>query len=318
MSTILITGGAGFIGSHVVDALIETGHRVVVVDDLSTGRAENLHPQAKFYQMDLCDPELVKVFSEEGIEWVNHHAAQIDVRKSVEDPLEDARINLQGLLHLLELARTHGVKGIVFASSGGVVYGEPQKLPVPEEHPKAPLSPYGVSKLASEYYLLYYARVHGLPYIALRYGNVYGPRQDPHGEAGVVAIFIGRMLQGRTPTIYGSGEQLRDYVYVEDVARANLRALEALQRGLDPPRSLDEQAYNIGTGVGTSVNELFRTLKGLTGFSGEARHGPPRSGELFQIYLDASKAARELKWEPTVSLEEGLYRTVKYFQERLR
>ena len=184
MSTILVTGGAGFIGSHVVDGLIAEGHRVVVVDDLSTGKEEHINPKAQFYQLDICDPKLREVFAKEGIEWVNHHAAQIDVRRSVAEPQEDERINIQGLLNILENCVRYGVKGVIFASSGGVVYGEPTQLPVAEDHPKGPLSPHGVSKLASEYYLYYYHRVHGLPYIALRYGNVYGSRQDPHGEAG--------------------------------------------------------------------------------------------------------------------------------------
>ncbi len=321
MSTILVTGGAGFIGSHVVEALIAEGHKVVVVDDLSTGKEENLDPKAIFYKMDLCDPRLGEVFAQEGIEWVDHHAAQIDVRKSVSDPKEDARVNLLGLLNLLESCRRYGVKGIVFASSGGVVYGEPEGLPVAEDHPKGPLSPYGVSKLTSEYYLYCYYRLHALPYIALRYGNVYGPRQDPHGEAGVVAIFAGKMLSGEAPTIFGDGEQLRDYVFVEDVVKANLLAMRALGRVARPaagktssPRwpatSIDDRAYNIGTGVGTSVNELFSRLARLTGFRGKPRRGPERPGELRRIFLDGSKAREELGWEPSIELEEGLRRTV--------
>jgi UDP-glucose 4-epimerase len=316
MSTILVTGGAGFIGSHVVDAFIDEGHRVVVVDDLSSGKEENLNPKAQFYKMDLCDPRLGEVFAREKIEWVDHHAAQIDVRKSVADPGEDARVNLLGLLNLLENCLRHRVKGVIFASSGGVVYGEPDHLPVAETQPKRPLSPYGVSKLCSEYYLYYYHRVHGLPYIALRYGNVFGPRQDPHGEAGVVAIFTGKMLRGEAPTIFGDGEQLRDYIFVEDVVRANLLALgyleeEGSKSACGTPNSIDDRAFNIGTGVGTSVNELFSQLAGIIGFRGRANYGPERAGELRRIFLDASKAREELSWRPLVSLPEGLKRTVE-------
>lgn len=274
MSTILVTGGAGFIGSQVVDALIDKGYRVVVVDDLSTGKEENLNPKAQFCRMDICDHKLREIFAKE-IKWVNHHAAQIDVRKSVADPKEDACINIHGLPNILENCVRYRVKGVVFASSGGVVYGEPVKLPVAENYAKRPLSPYGVSKLCSEYYLYYYHRVHGLPYIALRYGNVYGPRQDPYGEAGVVAILTGKMLAGETPTIFGDGKQLRDYVFVEDIAKANLLAMRSLERA-SSPNSIDDQAYNIGTGVGTSVNELFAHLKEIIGFQGRASYGPER------------------------------------------
>ncbi len=310
---ILVTGGAGFIGSHIVDAFLERGDRVVVVDDLSGGKAENINPRATFYQLSLEDPELGEIFAREGVEWVNHHAAQIDVRLSVSDPVRDARINIQGLLHLLEHARHSGVKGVIFASSGGVVYGEPRQLPVREDHPKSPLSPYGVSKLSGEYYFYCYHRVHGLPYIALRYGNVYGPRQDPHGEAGVIAIFAEQMLSGETPIIYGDGEQLRDFVYVEDVVQANLHAFEHLQDGLPPPGSLDDHAYNIATGQGTSVNEIFHHLREITGFEGEAVYRAERPGELRAISLDSAKAERDLGWKPITSLPEGLRKTVEYF-----
>lgn len=369
---VLVTGGAGFIGSHIVDALIAEGHHVVVVDDLSSGKLENLNPAARFYHLDICSPELEKVFRDEKIDMVNHHAAQIDVRRSVADPLEDARINIQGLLNVLENCRRYNVQGVVFASSGGVVYGEPQVLPVPEDYPKGPLSPYGVSKLSSEFYLYCFAQVLGLPYIALRYGNVYGPRQDPHGEAGVVAIFGLKMLAGETPVIYGDGEQLRDYVYVGDVVQANLLAMQRLQKlrkagggapeatfemnclqdtlegapfdvragetaaigpiapekiasggvapeGIAPKGNaarcgVNALAYNIGTGKGTSVNELFAILRDLTGYTGEAVHGPERAGELRRIYLDATRAWKEMGWQPRVPLLEGLRRTVEFLK----
>lgn len=313
---VLVTGGAGFIASHLVDALLRKGHDVVVVDDLSSGREENLNSPSRFYRLDICSPDMQKVFHEEKPELVIHHAAQIDVRRSVTNPEEDARINIQGLLNLLSNSVRYEVKGFIFASSGGAIYGEPEKLPVNEEHPKGPLSPYGISKLASEYYLYYFARVHGLPYISLRYGNVYGPRQDPYGEAGVVAIFAQKMLTGETPTVYGDGEQLRDYVYVEDVVQANLLAVQKILNGIDPAavRSIDDLAYNIGTGRGISVNELFRLLKEATGFQGEANYGSERAGELKRIFLDPEKAGRELGWRPKVPLEEGLRHTVEYIR----
>ncbi|MDK2880279.1 MAG: UDP-glucose 4-epimerase [Clostridia bacterium] len=315
---ILVTGGAGFIGSHVVDGLLEAGHEVAVVDDLSTGKRENVNPEAAFFRMDVCDPELERVFREGRFDYVNHHAAQIDVRRSVADPAADARTNILGLLNVLELCRRYGVKGVVFASSGGVVYGEPRKFPVSEKHPKGPLSPYGVSKLTSEFYLAYYAEVHGLPYVALRYGNVYGPRQDPHGEAGVVAIFGLKMLEGASPVIYGDGEQLRDYVYVGDVVRANLLALRYLSEGRAKCGSggcaINDFAFNVGTGVGTSVNRLFALLKELTGFAGEPGYGPERPGELRRIWLDPARARAELGWEPEVELREGLRLTVEHLQ----
>lgn len=313
---ILVTGGAGFIGSHVVDALVEEGHEVVVVDNLCRGKRENLNPAARFYEMDICDPRLEDVFRRERFDYVNHHAAQIDVRHSVADPLDDARTNILGLLNVLENCRKYGIKGVIFASSGGVVYGEPSKLPVAESHPKGPQSPYGVSKLTSEFYLAYYASEMGIPYISLRYANVYGPRQDPHGEAGVVAIFGLKMLRGETPVIYGDGEQVRDYVYVGDVVRANLLALRRLQEGGISCKgsgcAINDFAYNIGTGRGTTVNQLFWMLKKLTGFSGEPEHGPERKGELRRIYLDVAKAKSELGWEPQVDLQDGLRLTIGF------
>lgn len=317
---ILVTGGAGFIGSNLVDGLLAAGHDVAVVDNLSSGRRENLNAQARFYELDIVDPGLEEVFAREQFDLVNHHAAQIDVRHSVADPQFDARTNILGLLNIMENCRRHGVRGVVLASSGGVVYGEPSKLPATEGAPKGPLSPYGVSKLASEFYLCYYAQVMGIAYVTLRYGNVYGPRQDPYGEAGVIAIFGEKLLRGETPVVYGDGEQLRDYVFVDDVVRANLLAMERLNgtacgapAGPSPGGcAINDFAFNIGTGRGASVNELFAIIRDLTGFRGEAAHGPERTGELRRIFLDVGKAGKELGWQPQVDLREGLLRTVAY------
>lgn len=304
---ILVTGGAGFIGSHVVDALIERGHEVAVVDDLSTGKREHLNPQAKFYHLDIRDAQgLDEVFAAERPEIVNHQAARANVRESMEKPVLYAEVNVIGSLNLLELSRKYEVAKFIYASTGGAVYGEPEYLPADEGHPINPLDPYGASKHFVEHYLYLYNANYGLRYTALRYPNVYGPRQDPHGEAGVVAIFTGQMLQGGQPVINGSGEQERDFVYVGDIAEANIQAME---RG-------DNQIYNLGWGVGTSVNDIFARLKEITGYKGEAVHGPPKLGEVFKIYLDASKARRELGWEPQVGLEEGLRKTVEYFKTR--
>lgn len=317
METVLVTGGAGFIGSHIVDALVSRGFKVIVVDNLSAGRRDNINPKAIFHHLDIRSPGLADVFAKARISWVNHHAAQIDVRRSVADPQQDASVNILGLLNLVSSCLRYRVKGIVFASSGGVVYGEPDNLPVTETFPKGPLSPYGVGKLTAEYYLYYWHRVHALPYIALRYGNVYGPRQDPHGEAGVASIFTGQMLAGETPVIYGDGNQLRDYVFVDDVVEANLLAMERLA-SLLPPTTIDENAYNIGTGIGTSVNELFACLKMLTSFAQEAKFAAARTGELRQMVLDASKARKELGWGNPVGLSDGLQRLMAFFSGRGR
>jgi len=302
---ILVTGGAGFIGSHVVDVYLEAGHQVAVVDDLSTGRRSNLNPGATFYRLDIRSPELRDVFERERPEVVNHHAAQMDVRRSVADPLFDADVNVRGSLNLLECARQSGVRKFIYISTGGAVYGEPVYLPCDEEHPIAPLCPYGVSKHTVEHYLYLYHQLYGLDYTVLRYPNVYGPRQNPQGEAGVVAIFTAQMLQQARVVINGSGDQERDFVYVSDCARANLLALE---NGAG-------RIYNLGRGAGTSVNDIFRFLQSLTGYARQPDYGPPKAGETFRIYLDASRARRELGWQPTVDLEEGLQRTVAYFRE---
>ena len=302
---ILLTGGAGFIGSHVVDALIEAGHQVVIVDNLTTGRTSNLNPMAKFYRLDIRSPEMREIFDVERPEIVDHHAAQVDVRRSVSDPLYDADINIQGGIHLIQLCLEYGVRKFIYISSGGAVYGEPEYLPCNESHPIHPLAPYGVSKYTLEMYLYLNRQVHGLDYTILRYGNVYGPRQDPNGEAGVVAIFTGKMLQDQTVKINGSGEQERDFVYVGDCARANLMVLE----------QASGQIYNLASGEAVSINQLFSELKKITAYQKEPVYGPAKLGETFRIFLDASKAKSELGWQPLVSLEQGLIRTVEYFQK---
>ena len=312
---VLVTGGAGFIGSHVADRYLAEGCEVTVVDDLSSGRRERVPNGADFVHMGLDDPGLEEVFEKARFDIVNHHAAQIDVRVSVEDPVRDARTNVTGLLNVLECVRRHGPMRVVYVSSGGVVYGEPEQIPTPERHPKLPLSPYGVGKLAGEHYLAYYAVVHGLEYAALRYSNVYGPRQDPHGEAGVVAIFGLRILSGEPITIFGDGEQQRDYVYVGDVAQANWRASTI---PLPEAGDLDARAWNIGTGRGTSVNELADLLMGVSGRTVERRPAAEREGELRRSVLDCARAAAELGWRAETPLEAGLARTMEHLREENR
>ncbi len=302
---ILVTGGAGFIGSHVVDLLIGAGHDVAVVDDLSTGRRTNLNPKARFYQVDIRSPQMREVFEQERPEVVDHHAAQMDVRKSVEDPLFDADVNINGSIKLAQLAMEFGTRKFIHISSGGAVYGEPVYLPCDEDHPVRPLCPYGASKYTFEMYLFMFKELYGLDYSVIRYPNVYGPRQDPNGEAGVVAIFIGQMLAGKPVRINGTGEQVRDFVYVGDCAKANLATLE---KG-------SGRVYNLGYGIGTNINQIFDGLKAITGYPQEAHHGPAKAGETFRIYLDASRAKSELGWEPSVDLQEGLRRTVEYFKQ---
>ena len=302
---ILVTGGAGFIGSQVTDRYIADGHRVLVVDNLVTGRKENLNPRAQFTQMDIQDPNLDGFFARERPEVVNHHAAQIDVRKSVQDPLFDAGTNILGMLNLLEKALKYGVRRFIFASSGGAIYGD-QSLgaeSAKEEDPLRPISPYGVAKATGELYLHYYRVVHGLDSVALRYGNVYGPRQDPFGEAGVVAIFAEKLLSGGQPMIHGDGLQTRDYVYVEDVAEANALALNPKASG----------SFNIGTGLEKNVNELFWGLVRITGKSVKEVHGPAKLGEQRRSVLNCSKAQTHLGWRARVSFADGLQRTVEYF-----
>jgi len=303
---ILVTGGAGFIGSHVVDAYLEAGHDVFVVDDLSTGKRENLHPKARFIHADILDLAVRKLIASEKIDVVNHHAAQMDVRRSVADPLFDARVNLLGMLNVLEGARDAKVKKVIFSSSGGTVYGEQTMFPAREDHPTQPISPYGVSKRSGEHYLYFYSVEYGIPYIALRYANIYGPRQDPHGEAGVVAIFTLRLLSGNQPIINGDGKQTRDYVFVNDVAQANLAALQADYCG----------PINIGTSIETDVNQLFQHLRSFTNSTVPEVHGPAKPGEQRRSVLAWNRAQEVLGWSPTVEIEEGLRRTVEFFRSR--
>ncbi|TKJ29501.1 MAG: UDP-glucose 4-epimerase [Chloroflexi bacterium B3_Chlor] len=302
---VLVTGGAGFIGSHVVDALIGEGHSVAVVDDFSSGKREHVNPKARLYELDIRSRDLEQVFAKERPEVVNHHAAQVDVRDSVADPIFDADVNIVGSLNLLECAREHGVRKFIYASTGGAVYGEPIRLPCDENHPLNPVCPYGVSKLAVEHYLYVYRLSYGLEHTILRYPNVYGPRQDPSGEGGVAAIFARQMVQGEQVVINGSGEQERDFIYVHDIVRANMLAMDRGQG----------QVYNLGCGVGTSINELFAKMKEMTGYASEPVHGPPKIGETLKIYLDGAKVKRELRWEPAVALEEGLRATIESFRD---
>ncbi len=301
-----MTGGAGFIASHVADLYLEDGWEVTVLDDLSTGRRKNVPAGAEFVQCGVNDAQASKLLEEGGFTVLNHHAAQMDVRVSVTDPLFDERVNIAGLINLLEGARRGGVRRVVFASSGGVVYGEGDALPHREKALKLPVSPYGVSKLASEYYLAMYAQLHGLEVVPLRYANVYGPRQNPHGEAGVVAIFCSRILREEPLTVYGDGTQTRDYVFVGDVARANLAATTGRLARL---RSIDDVAFNVGTGVETSVLELARTILNAAGANVPIEHVDARPGELQRSAVDPGKLEAQWHWRPEVSLAEGLQRT---------
>ncbi|MER3456487.1 MAG: UDP-glucose 4-epimerase [candidate division GAL15 bacterium] len=303
---VLVTGGAGFVGSFVVEALRDAGHRVAVVDTLKSGRAEFVPQGVPLYQLDVTSPALREVFEEERPEAVCHHAAQASVAVSVRDPLEDARVNVLGTLNVLQCCVRYGVGRVLFASTGGALYGDPDSLPVREDDPPRPLSPYGVHKFCGEQHLANYGRLYGIRWAALRYGNVYGPRQDPYGEAGVVAIFCAAMLEGRQPVIFGDGLHTRDYVYVEDAAHATLLALEVGAEGV----------INVGTGVETSTRRIFELVRNATGYRGEPHYGPPRPGDVRRICLDATRAEQVLGWRPGVSLEEGIARTVAWFRNR--
>jgi UDP-glucose 4-epimerase len=310
---VLVTGGAGFIGSHVAEAYVAAGARVWIVGDLSSGKRSNVPDGTNLVNLDIRDARLADVFSEAGgFDIISHHAAQIDVRVSVSDPRKDAGINIDGFLNVAECALRYGCGRFMFVSSGGVVYGEPDVRPTPETTPKRPLSPYGVTKLSAEYYLSYYANERGLDYGAVRYSNVYGPRQDPHGEAGVVAIFCTRIGAGTPITVFGEGEQTRDYVFVGDVVAANLLLGEA---DLAPPTTLDARAFNVGTSTETSVNELASTLMKAAGREVEVKHAAARAGEVQHSCLDATKL-RALGWKPAVTLREGLGRTYEHIMRQ--
>jgi UDP-glucose 4-epimerase len=302
---ILVTGGAGFIASHIVDEYVRLGHHITIVDNLSTGRKVNVNPAATFYEADIRDaPKMREIFERGKFDVLNHHAAQMDVRRSVDDPVYDASVNILGALTLLECCLKTGVRRVIFASSGGAIYGEQDHFPADEQHPTRPISPYGVAKLTTEQYLFYYRVVHGIESVSLRYANIYGPRQNPEGEAGVVAIFATKFLNGQQPIINGDGKQTRDYVFVGDVVRANVLAL-----GCD-----GSIVFNIGTGIETDVNQLFQHLKKSTNSSAEEKHGAAKKGEQLRSVLSCARIERQLGWKPLVSLEEGLQRTVEYFR----
>jgi len=300
---ILVTGGAGFIASHIVDAFIENGHNVTIIDNLTTGREENINPKAKFYNVDIRD-DLTQIFEEGKFDVVNHHAAQIDVRRSVTDPIYDAGVNIIGTLNLLQNSVKFGVKKFMFASTGGAVYGEQDYFPADENHKLQPLSPYGISKLAVEKYLYFYNEVYGLKYTILRYANIYGPRQNPLGEAGVVCIFLDKILANEQPIINGSGEQTRDYVYVKDVVKANLLTLD----------EEESEIYNVGTGIETSVNELFKLINQNFDNSIKEVHGPAKPGEQMRSVITSEKLFKKFGWQPSTNLEDGLKETIDYFK----
>ncbi len=302
-----ITGGAGFIGSHVASACIDKGYEVHILDNLSSGSADNLPAGARFHQLDLRDPVVDALFAEEQFPVVIHHAAQLDVRRSVSEPTFDAEVNVLGFLRLMEAGRQHGLKRFVFASTGGAIYGETEVLPQNETNELQPESPYGITKLATEKYLYFYEKVHGISSVILRYANVYGPRQGSYGEAGVIAIFIKKILAGEAPLIFGDGEQTRDYVYVKDVVRANLVAIEAEESG----------TFNIGTGVETSVNTLVGKLHALMGMSVDVKYEAARAGEVRRSALSYDRIQHALGWSPQVTLDKGLAETVGWFNSRI-
>jgi UDP-glucose 4-epimerase len=303
---ILITGGAGFIGSSIAEAYLKRGHEIVIIDDLSTGLLENVPRGATFYQMDIRDEGIEDILQRHGIEIVNHHAAQIDVRRSVLDPKYDLSVNVLGSINLIEAGIRRGIRRFVFASTGGAIYGEQDYFPADERHPTAPCSPYGITKLTVEKYLHYYRVEKGLTYTVLRYTNVYGPRQNPHGEAGVVAIFCDKMLNGSDPIINGDGMQTRDYVFVEDVVRANLLAVE--MKGCE--------TYNVCTGIESTVVDIFNDLNKGFAIPFPETHGPAKAGEQRRSVCTFAKINGALGWAPTVRIDEGLSRTLEFFREK--
>ena len=303
--TALVTGGAGFIGSHLVDRLLSLGYRVVVIDNLSSGKLKNLNPAASFHHSDITQPASAEVFQMEQPDFVFHLAAQTSVSYSTRDPVKDSEVNIIGTLRMLEASRRHGVEKFIYSSTGGALYGEPEVDPCPDDHPVTPLAPYGMSKRMGELEMEFYRRIYRLNYTSLRYGNVYGPRQDPHGEAGVIAIFSQAMLQGKQPEIFGDGNQERDFICVDDVVEANILATD---RG-------DSMAMNIGTGQRTSINQIFELLKDIIGYKWGPVHSAARLGDVYQISLETTRAQQELGWTARVGLEEGLRQTVDYFRE---
>ena len=312
----LVTGGAGFIGSHVAELFLGSGFAVEIIDNLSSGKRENVPEGAVLHVADIGAPESARIVRDGAFDVICHLAAQIDVRKSVSDPAFDATVNILGTLNLLEAVRASGAKSrFIFSSTGGAIYGDFVTVPTVEAMPKDPESPYGIAKLSVELYMGYYARVHGLDTVALRYANVYGPRQDPHGEAGVVAIFCNRILKGEALTVFGAGSQTRDYVYAGDVARANLAAANA---SLPKPAQLDVRAYNVGTGIQTSVLELAESLQRAAGSNVPVQHAPGRPGEQQRSAVNIGKAEGELGWAPEMPLEDGLRRTFDYFAAKAR
>lgn len=302
---ILVTGGAGFIASHLVNELIKQKHQVVVLDNLSTGSRKNLNKKAKFYKIDICDKKVASIFLREKPRVVFHLAAQINVRASVESPANDAKTNILGGLNILENCKINKVKKIIFSSTGGAIYGEASIVPTPETYNEFPLSPYGVAKLTTEKYLNYYHKVFGVDFVALRFANVYGPRQNSKGEAGVVSIFCDKIFSKMQLIINGSGQQTRDFVYVKDVVEALILAMQSPKIGI----------YNIGTGKETNINEIFKIIKNETGFLGKEKHGAAQKGEQQRSCLDISLAKKELSWEPKFSLEMGLKETINYFKD---
>jgi UDP-glucose 4-epimerase len=302
---ILVTGGAGFIGSHVADTFINAGHDVSVIDNLSTGNEKNLNQKAKFFKADICDRSISKIFEKEKFDIVNHHAAQMDVRYSVKDPAFDANTNILGTINLLQNSVQNGVKRFMFASTGGAVYGEQEYFPADEKHSTHPLSPYGISKLSVEHYLYFYKIQFNLNYTILRYANIYGPRQNPKGEAGVIAIFASKFLKGEQPVINGDGNQTRDYVFVGDVAKANLLTHKINK----------SETYNIGTGKETTVVQLFTMLKEITGKNVPEKHAPAAPGEQLRSVITSDKIYNDLKWRPSIALSEGLKQTVDFFKK---
>lgn len=303
-----MTGGAGFIASQITDALINEGHQVTIVDDLSTGFVKNLNPKAKFFKANICDKNLSNLFEKEQFDAVNHHAAQMDVRRSVKNPEFDATTNILGTINLLQNAVKYKVNKFMFASTGGAVYGEQEYFPADEKHPTQPRSPYGISKLAVEKYIHFYNAEYGLKYSILRYANIYGPRQNPFGEAGVVAIFSTKLLKGDQPIINGEGKQTRDYVFVEDVVKANLLALA------DDANDI----YNVGTEIETDVNELFHYINSITGAGKEEKHGPPAAGEQMRSVITSNKLFNKFGWRPAIKIEDGLRSTIEYLRKELQ